>query len=556
MKSDFAVNDVTKKNCVVRVGFSNGYEVERFRKHKEKGNGLKIYKNGKYLTELERGNTRDSQRVLEGLLGISFEAFTKAVVLGDNASMNFLMSDSKRRRETIEELLEMDIFDLFLAEVRERKKTVQLSVAQDTLREESLQRDIQMRKEEMQRGVVARESLQQQHKETQESSEYITQQFNEWKEKEKGLKDVEKNLTELRNEQRVLDKWELYQSASQARQIAVDVLEGIQKQLVEWQTNQQQLLSMSKHEKAILAASTLLTELQGSRITLLEADIARKEQHALEVRNQKEKMVELINGGRCPTCQQTVTGSKMHKPVQELDGQLSAATADLNKSIASKTSLEKETTSATATLSKLLPGITLQEYTEKIAKRAQVDEQVESLSEQVRRHTDNIATMPDPAKVLKELKMPIEKVEAIVSAASSKTPSIDLTANDPVEALSSHQAQHASLVEEKYRIQAELTRLTAALEETENKHNELAEAKMLLETELEDMQTQRDGTAQQLKLLEFWEKGFDKRTLKSAEYPTMRSYMLAQSVEVSNSLSSLPFKNTKYNILYFKCKLF
>jgi exonuclease SbcC len=258
---------------------------------------LKIYKNGKYLSELERGNTRDSQRVLEGLLGISFEAFTKAVVLGDNASMNFLMSDSKRRREIIEELLEMDIFDLFLAEVRERKKLVQISVTQDAVREEGMKREIQMREEELQRGIATRENLVQQQKEMQESSEYIALQVNEWQEKHKALKETEKNWTELRNEQRVRDKWEVHQSATQTRQLATNVLEGIQKQLGEWQTTQKQLLAMSKQENAVSAASTLLAELQGPKLTQLQADIARNEQRIVEVRNQKEKMEELINGG-------------------------------------------------------------------------------------------------------------------------------------------------------------------------------------------------------------------------------------------------------------------
>eukprot|EP00026_Physarum_polycephalum_P000730 Phypoly_transcript_00731.p1 GENE.Phypoly_transcript_00731~~Phypoly_transcript_00731.p1 ORF type:complete len:1306 (+),score=375.13 Phypoly_transcript_00731:96-4013(+) len=537
MKSDFAVNDTTKKNCVVRIAFDNGYEVERFRKHKEKGNGLKIYKNGKYLSELERGNTRDSQKVLEGLLGISFEAFTKAVVLGDNASMNFLMSDSKRRREIIEELLEMDIFDLFLTEVRERKKLMQLSVTQDAVREESILREIQARDEELQRGTATRQSLAQQQKTTQESSVHIEHEFNEWKEKAASLKETEKNWAERRNEQRVLDKWELHQSATQARQLAANVLDGIQKQLAELKTTQQQLVSMRAQENAVHETSALLAELQGPKLTQVQADIAKNEQRIVEVRNQKAKMEELINGGKCPTCQQKVTGTAMHKPVQELEAQLAAATSDLNKSIASKAALANETAAATAALSRLLPGTTLQEFKDKIAKKSQVDEKIESLGTEVRRHTENIAAMPDPAQVLKELQMPIERIKSIVSAASSKPRAIDTeSSRDPAEALAAHQSHHASLVEEKFRIQAELKRLQAALEEAEHKHNEVAEIKMTLETELEEIQEKREGVAHQMKLLEFWEKGFDKRTLKSAEYPTMRSYMLAQSVEDLNSI--------------------
>lgn len=42
------------------------------------------------------------------------------------------------------------------------------------------------------------------------------------------------------------------------------------------------------------------------------------------------------------------------------------------------------------------------------------------------------------------------------------------------------------------------------------------------------------GLTERLRVAEFWEKGFDKKTSKSSEFPTLRSYMLAQSVEELN----------------------
>ena len=85
MRIGFSVNDKIKKNCKVKIEFENGYgkklnywyfffltslsspslkEIERTRNF-EKKNSLKIYFKGKYLEKFEKGNMKDSQKILE-----------------------------------------------------------------------------------------------------------------------------------------------------------------------------------------------------------------------------------------------------------------------------------------------------------------------------------------------------------------------------------------------------------------------------------------------------------------------------------------------------------
>jgi recombinational DNA repair ATPase RecF/predicted phosphodiesterase len=130
MKVDYAVNDVTRKNCRVAVTFSSGHTIERFRDFSEKknanhpvrkGSGVRVHFNGNYLSDMDRGATKDSQVRLEELIGIDFDTFSKSVIVGDNI-VSLLSTDANQRREMIEQLLGFDQFDLFLKHARDERK--------------------------------------------------------------------------------------------------------------------------------------------------------------------------------------------------------------------------------------------------------------------------------------------------------------------------------------------------------------------------------------------------------------------------------------------------
>lgn len=456
MKSDFAVNDVSKKNCRVRVTFDNGYSVERFRKHKDMGNGIKVYKDGQYLSELERGSTRDAQKALESVLGISFETFTKAVVLGDNAAMNFLMSDSKRRRETIEELLDMDVFDLFLAETRERKKALQTKAEQEALREESVQRDAQARAAEKQRCIEGRGQILQQLKEAEEEASEIAAKIKEWEKSDAELKKQESHWVSRRNEQRVIDKWAVYQSHIRSQEMANEVLSTLHQQLAEKQALQQELQGLWEKEPVIRTISKTIEDLRNVQGVEHQTEIARKEQHVTELDSQHQKMNELLSQGKCPTCQQSVTSTKIKAPVDELKTLRTKAVAELNSATAKRKASEALLLKSEKELETHLGGLTLQAYNEKLAQKTGVDAQVQQLLESVQRQQERITASPDPELAIKDLNMPLSSIKSIVQSAQSANSS---STNDPAEARASHQSQYSFLTEEKFRLQAEITRL-------------------------------------------------------------------------------------------------
>ena len=105
-KADFVVNDRSKKNCRVRVDFRNGHSVERFRKFAEMGgSGFRVYNNGEYQEQLDMGDRDAAQTVLEHLLGIDFQSFTRTVALADETARTFVTATPARRRQIVEDLL-------------------------------------------------------------------------------------------------------------------------------------------------------------------------------------------------------------------------------------------------------------------------------------------------------------------------------------------------------------------------------------------------------------------------------------------------------------------
>lgn len=132
MKVDDVINDVWCKNCKVIVGYKNGWAIERFRKagkgctgydgQELSGNGVRCYFNGAYQPEMEKGEPKATQRKINDLLGIDADKFVKTQIMGQNLTTNFITADEKKRRAMIEEMLGMERFDAYLAEVRTQKK--------------------------------------------------------------------------------------------------------------------------------------------------------------------------------------------------------------------------------------------------------------------------------------------------------------------------------------------------------------------------------------------------------------------------------------------------
>ncbi len=135
MKADFAVNDTVASTlsgeaaeCMVRLDFASGFSIERWRHPSSKGprgkTGVRVYKNGRQLKELEKGEAKESQKALTERLGISFDQFARTVVLSSDTTQNFINSKADQRREIIEELLGLRRFEDYSVEMKAKNKSV------------------------------------------------------------------------------------------------------------------------------------------------------------------------------------------------------------------------------------------------------------------------------------------------------------------------------------------------------------------------------------------------------------------------------------------------
>jgi DNA repair exonuclease SbcCD ATPase subunit len=111
--ADGVVNRKTKKNCSVVLEFSeegNLYRVERYRRHTKHKNNLYLYING---VDSRGKDNRDTQKYIEGVIGMDKMSFANSVVFGQGHSKNLKrfseMTDSEKK-ETLESILNLDVF--------------------------------------------------------------------------------------------------------------------------------------------------------------------------------------------------------------------------------------------------------------------------------------------------------------------------------------------------------------------------------------------------------------------------------------------------------------
>jgi DNA repair exonuclease SbcCD ATPase subunit len=105
---DAVVNRTAGKGTVVTVTIAEGdlmYVVARYRKHPTGKNSLKVvqYKDGKDETDLTKGTTALTQKVVEQILGCTHEVFTGAVYSGQEKMPDLPSMTDKQLKVLIEE---------------------------------------------------------------------------------------------------------------------------------------------------------------------------------------------------------------------------------------------------------------------------------------------------------------------------------------------------------------------------------------------------------------------------------------------------------------------
>ncbi|KAI8963130.1 P-loop containing nucleoside triphosphate hydrolase protein [Daldinia sp. FL1419] len=105
------INDVVGKDCSVRLTFSNGYSISRYRKHGEFQNRVIVEKDGITQPQFEGPSAKNSQESINELLGVDYDTFTRTIMLGNESTKSFLSASPLQKRQLIEAALGLGVLD-------------------------------------------------------------------------------------------------------------------------------------------------------------------------------------------------------------------------------------------------------------------------------------------------------------------------------------------------------------------------------------------------------------------------------------------------------------
>lgn len=128
------VNTITKKHMVVEIEFSIG-SVDYLVRRGMKPSLFEVYKDGNLLNQ--EAESRDYQALLERqILKLNYKSFCQVVVLGSATYTPFMKLVSQKRREIVEDLLDLQIFTTMNVLLKERisDNNEQLNVLQGELK--------------------------------------------------------------------------------------------------------------------------------------------------------------------------------------------------------------------------------------------------------------------------------------------------------------------------------------------------------------------------------------------------------------------------------------
>lgn len=110
-KGDDVINRVKGKDAFVHLCIQDDsgdvYKIERYRKHKEHKNSVRLLKNGDNITG--KSDT-ETTKMIEDLLQIDFLSFTNSVLFGQGMSKKFANSTDSEQKKILERILQIDIF--------------------------------------------------------------------------------------------------------------------------------------------------------------------------------------------------------------------------------------------------------------------------------------------------------------------------------------------------------------------------------------------------------------------------------------------------------------
>lgn len=287
LSGDDVINEHAGKNCRVWLEFDN-YSVSRFRKYPDNGGtGLRIYQHTDTdIVELTKGTVKETQVLLESIIGMSELTFNKMAYFGQADIKAFASLGDAELKQVFEQALGLSFFGEYLDKVKKYKSTVEGDIMKGANEIDKLKRE----------QVFIEEKIDLLKKQTMEL-----------------VKNRKGELTRLSEQQKTLET-ELVSKTSELASLKEDDYTGA-------------LATLAKDREELKRLLTLEAELSNKYEEESKALVKARYQHESSLTNIKAKISELKNvedkiGAPCSECKKTITKDDVEAVSRELKSKI------------------------------------------------------------------------------------------------------------------------------------------------------------------------------------------------------------------------------------------
>lgn len=200
LKADDVVNKYEKKNTSVILSFNIGednYRVERYRKHKEFKNKVKLFCNDKEIT----GSTNDvTDKQIQDLFGIDFNTYVNAIIYGQGDIPMFSQATDKGKKEILESITKVEVYKKAQDVAKEKVKEVEEQQNKEQQEIEKLGYQKELKQEQFDKEVSKYNQVMEQKKQEEETFKQRQEEYNnKVKELDEQINTLKQNIPEIEN---------------------------------------------------------------------------------------------------------------------------------------------------------------------------------------------------------------------------------------------------------------------------------------------------------------------------------------------------------------------
>ena len=200
LKADDVVNKYEKKNTSVILSFNIGednYRVERYRKHKEFKNKVKLFCNDKEIT----GSTNDvTDKQIQDLFGIDFNTYVNAIIYGQGDIPMFSQATDKGKKEILESITKVEVYKKAQDVAKEKVKEVEEQQNKEQQEIEKLGYQKELQQDQFDQDVSQYHQVMEQKKQEEETFKQRQEEYNnKVKELDEQINTLKQNIPEIEN---------------------------------------------------------------------------------------------------------------------------------------------------------------------------------------------------------------------------------------------------------------------------------------------------------------------------------------------------------------------